>query len=40
MWASPHFNVDNITYMYDEAIAGGTDHALVLAGLSLMRDVT
>jgi endonuclease/exonuclease/phosphatase family metal-dependent hydrolase len=35
IWASPHFSVDNVAYMYDEAIAAGTDHALVVADLRL-----
>ena len=35
IWASPHFGVDNVTYIYEEALAAGTDHALVVADLKL-----
>lgn len=34
IWITPDFGVDGIEYRYDEAIAAGTDHALVVADLS------
>ena len=35
IWLSPHFTVNSIDYFYEEAIEAGTDHALVLANVTL-----
>jgi endonuclease/exonuclease/phosphatase family metal-dependent hydrolase len=37
IWASPHFTVDDVTYLYEEAISAGSDHALVVAELQFRR---
>lgn len=31
IWASPHFAVESVEYLYEGAVEAGTDHALVLA---------
>jgi hypothetical protein len=35
IWVTSHFTVGSVEYVYDEAIEAGTDHALVLAGLTV-----
>ncbi|MCP4303547.1 MAG: endonuclease/exonuclease/phosphatase family protein [bacterium] len=35
IWATPHFSVESVEYIYEEAIEARTDHALVLAQLTL-----
>lgn len=35
IWVSDHFEVQDIRYLYDEAIAAGTDHALVRGTLQM-----
>jgi hypothetical protein len=35
IWANPHFRVGNVEYLYEQGVAAGTDHALVVADLSL-----
>ena len=35
IWVTSYFTVESVEYVYDEAIEAGTDHALVLAGLTV-----
>jgi endonuclease/exonuclease/phosphatase family metal-dependent hydrolase len=35
IWASPEFGVAGVRYSYDESIAAGSDHSLVVADLEL-----
>ncbi len=35
IWVTSQFTVGSVEYVYDEAIEAGTDHALVLAGLTV-----
>lgn len=35
IWISPHFDVHGVSYHYDEAVETGTDHALVIADLTM-----
>jgi exonuclease III len=37
IWVSPQFEVDAVTYPYAECIAAGSDHAAVVADLTLPR---
>ncbi len=36
VWVSNHFDVKNVAYPYEESIASGSDHSLVLAELHLL----
>lgn len=36
VWVSSHYDVDKVEYLYEESIAAGSDHSLVLADLSLL----
>lgn len=38
IWASPDLEVLDVCYLYDEAVAAGSDHALVLADLGTRDD--
>lgn len=35
VWLSDHFEVDSVEYLYEESVAAGTDHALVLVDATL-----
>jgi endonuclease/exonuclease/phosphatase family metal-dependent hydrolase len=35
IWVSKHFHVRNVQYLYEKAIAAGSDHAAVVADLTL-----
>jgi hypothetical protein len=35
IWLSPHFEVSSVVYRYEEALAAGTDHALVVVDAAL-----
>jgi endonuclease/exonuclease/phosphatase family metal-dependent hydrolase len=35
IWVSHHFAVDAIAYPYDASIAAGSDHAAIIADLSM-----
>jgi hypothetical protein len=33
IWATPEFEVADVSYLYDEAVAAGSDHAAVVVDL-------
>ena len=35
IYATPDFEVSNVRYLYDESIAAGSDHAMVVADLRM-----
>lgn len=37
IWASPHFSVKDVQYLYEPAVEAGSDHALVLSDLELSQ---
>jgi hypothetical protein len=37
IWLTAHWIVDHTSHLYDEAIAAGSDHALVIADLAAAR---
>jgi endonuclease/exonuclease/phosphatase family metal-dependent hydrolase len=38
VYTSPEFEVENVCYRYEDAVAAGSDHALLVAELTLRRD--
>ena len=37
IWASPHFSVKDVQYLYEPAVEAGSDHALVLSDIELSQ---
>lgn len=38
IWATPHWKINSVDHLYDAAVQAGSDHAVVLADLELVRS--